>query len=312
MKTLKKRALMLLALAVVMSANLSAQISKNIMDTTKQWNVGFIYPLGINTAVYKFGDDTLYDGKIYKRLLESIWSIDNYKDANILLREENGKVYFINLNVSPFVTEEEKQTLLHTEYMLYDFNLQLGDSITISFFGDAYHSSYDWLFRDSARVTNIDTVRIEKDLLKRITLESQKDGQIIEWIEGMGAISGLIQFACVQADGATPELLCFSQNGDIMYQSDKAQKYNSCFIDVGIEDVEELDGKIYPNPTIDVITIDVSVPTQIYIVDIVGNTIYKDTVYSMTSVDISTFNPGMYVIFLTNAINKRNYKFIKK
>ena len=46
------------------------EFSKNIVDTTKQWNVLFNYPLLQQTITYKIAGDTIYDNKEYKKILE--------------------------------------------------------------------------------------------------------------------------------------------------------------------------------------------------------------------------------------------------
>ncbi len=192
---------MLLVLAVVMSANLSAQISKNIVDTTKQWNVVVHCWNGYMTYSYRVSnEDTLIADKVYYSLqmsydydtITNTWSKWFQRDW---IREDSGRVYIftnreVDTNGSKGWTMCKSQNT-GAEYLLYDFNLQVGDSIGFTreytFWGGYSESMFA-----PVRVTKVDSIEIDGEFYKRISFKDSVDF-METWIEGIGSDKGLLE-----------------------------------------------------------------------------------------------------------------------
>lgn len=73
--------------------------------------------------------------------------------------------------------------------------------------------------------------------------------------------------------------------------------------------------KIYPNPANNQVFINYygKQNYQIQIIDIVGNSVYKqNTIYTTNSIDISSFSPGIYTVLITCDEFRYTQKIIKK
>ncbi|MES2799825.1 MAG: T9SS type A sorting domain-containing protein [Bacteroidota bacterium] len=67
---------------------------------------------------------------------------------------------------------------------------------------------------------------------------------------------------------------------------------------------------LYPNPAGDQITIAVTEPTTVNVVDVVGASVMQEEVTSFKVLDISTLNNGIY--FVVDAASGKSTKFVKK
>ena len=123
------------------------------------------------------------------------------------------------------------------EVMLYDFNLQVGDTFR---FGNSFFSQYAFV---ADIVDSITLMNGEKR--KHISL----NGGYEEWIEGIGSTRGLFDAFCdvFLLDFGT-SLLCFNENGIQKFQN---PNFTNCFYtNLGInENKTNFDFQISPNPS---------------------------------------------------------------
>ena len=286
MKTRLAIGIVMLSLLVTLANyTTSAQVNKSIVDTTKVWHDGGI-GCGMCTIVYKFGADTLVNDKKYSKLYYSYNSDYDFKYTGIIVREDSNRVYFRNFNDT-------------TELKLYDFNLNVGDTITTAGIGPcSLGIYYDYFYT----IIDVDTIIIENTPLKRLIInDAEFDLNVpFEWIEGIGSNFGLFSRFCCW-DGMSPELFCCSQDGKIIYQSKTAQKRNACYIEMGIDDVVTFDINIYPNPTTSNINIDIGgSPVSFALYDLSGRMFMQKYLTTNYTLDLSSLSPNIYnIIFFT-------------
>lgn len=160
-----------------------------------------------STWNYTIKGDTLFNSYRYKRLFVSQDSAYNPSIAfNVrFLREENGRWFYVDR----FSLKEE---------MLYDFNLQKGDSMYSTQYGT-------WL-----RVIDVDSVLINGKFHKRLRID-KSDVSPDDWIEGLGSVQGLFYELWSSFDAGST-LLCFHSNGELIYFN---PMYNSCGYSTGID-----------------------------------------------------------------------------
>ncbi len=184
------------------------------------------------------GEDTIIGGKVYKKLYMFLHdTVFNKENAVYVggIREENKRIYFYaDTPVHPY--KPILDTVNHEEILLYDFNVNVGDTIWSGNFDN------NWLV-----VSNIDTVQIGNSLRKRIHFQYLTT----KWIEGIGSTNGLL-FATMgepTKEGVpTNNLICFKHSDDeeILFV------YDHCFPDA-INNVETVKNnttiKIFPNPS---------------------------------------------------------------
>ncbi len=298
---------MLLVLAVVMSINLSAQISKNIVDTTKQWSV-LVRGKTTFTLSYKIGNDTIHNGKLYRKVLENKYDVSHSVDTNFifknkLIREDSSRVYLDLIDDLDYNKNEIG------EILLYDFNLNIGD--TFPFF-EMRDDEERFIHIDDAQVnyivTEIDSILIDSIYLKKITLTNSHNFIFnYNMIEGVGTNRGFITFFATTHHDS--QLLCCSSNDTYLYMS---PDYNSCRISCDIANDIQQNTIVYPTlAKNNVMIFSKTFPLKIMVLNNVGNKVIEKEIYNSESIDISFLPTGLYnfIIHSLNTITKQ--KIIK-
>jgi hypothetical protein len=252
-----KKLLPLLLLFV--SLKLSAQIYTPFDFENSEWYCAkSIEVHDINGPFYYYYDekiayvqDSIINGIAYKMLGEySVHGTNpifsNPNGQYYFLREDNKRVYaFYNYHGMPL-----------DEYMLYDFNLQIGDSIELP---DIYIGNQIPALK--LKVINKDSINTQNGYRNSITLKyicpqffnpdyyyTFNNDSTITWIEGMGSHMGLL-YNTIQEETQGFEVfidnsyLCFQLNDSIYYGG-------PCYYYTTDRDnTKPSNISIYPNPT---------------------------------------------------------------
>lgn len=257
------------------------------------------------------GDTTSFDGKQQQYVLNSRTGYDTLG----YVREVGKKVYMTLFNDFDFLHDQPQ---LPKEFLLYDFSLEVGDTLPLRFYNE----------RDTAarmkmlhfHVINQDSINTIAGMRKQLTLlrtyadsgwtSGQSNyiygvclGDTLKWIEGIGCtITPFYSFeaiACVPMGGLGPwverDLLCHTKNGQLVYQP-----YGGCGIDVSLEEEQVFEVEIFPNPVRDVLKLKGT------------GTILKASVYDLQGIlqmevnqpsnetYIADLKPGVYLLVLEN------------
>ncbi len=211
--------------------------SQIIVDTNKLWVDAEYLNFGpAFTTAYRFQDDTIMDGYEYKKLFQT-------EDTSLInwglrgwMREKDKIVYFKD----PAWGDDE--------YMLYNFNLEVGDTFNFV------------KFCLPIIVESIDTVvLLNGELKKRIILDCFVDSE--EWIEGIGSTRGLTKVTeGIYGADLWYWLNCFFEDGILKYK----QFYwgYECFFNTTGIDNDSLEKYIVvsPNPFSDYTTFKYELP----------------------------------------------------
>lgn len=315
---MKRAVLILLLLVNVLTY---AQVSTNLVEVGKQWNVSWWYLSdGIDTYSYLISnEDTTYNEKVYYKLKFGHYSDYNseleqweiWRDIDLWLSEENGVVYALtsedtSMNGSHMVQVKSSTTDLK-EFVLYNFNLQIGDTIDyvtidagywgIGFeqyrpYGPCYVVAID-------TITTLDNIQRKRIILNHIDSDYYSD----EWIEGIGSANGLLH-----AFLHRHSLLCVKNSDSLIYMPG-----GGCYkTRAGLEQVsDEAYFTIYPNPTTkDYINIVAEkYPIILSISDIQGKIISQNTYFQDSSIDLRDLPSGLY--FVNSKEGRKKYKIIK-
>jgi len=154
----------------------------------------------------------------------------------------SGTTFYTDSIASFFLRSLGKKMFIKTpldtnEYLLYDFDLSLGDTLPVTFNN----------FNSDIYVTHVDSIFTNHGYLKKFTLGGNNTATYL--IEGMGSSQGLIEPIGVIFDCGFV-LECFSLNDSAWYPAPG----NSCNLILGIESsVEDKDFQIHisPNPVSD-------------------------------------------------------------
>ena len=196
--------------------------------------------------------------------------------------------------------------------VLYDFNLSVGDTFPIQPLPNTYG------FDSVLVVERIDSVLLFNGECRRVFISNTLTNGIYEvlqeqWIEGIGSMHGFLfpltaRLLTVET-GDEAILICFSEEGDLLYQN---PLYFSCTL--GVDDELEQPLCTYPNPTNGKLVLQTTSPekiAQIGIYDISGKLLICHAWEEF--MDISNLQAGIYIGVVTYKDGKKySFKVIKK
>ena len=166
-----------------------------------------------STEYHFFDGDSIYNGNTYKKVFSYRDEQHSERFFAGLIREENKKTYFVPYRIS-------LETLLE-ESLLYDFSLKQGETFEYDMGGDYFETMY---------VLQSDYVLINNEQKKRLIIVQQNNPELVidTIIENIGSLRGLLYPLCYMCSGAFHELLCYTQNDELLYQNPKRSK---CYYD---------------------------------------------------------------------------------
>lgn len=188
-----------------------------IADNNKEWNIlalGFggygISTPGSNIISY-FDYFTFINGLVYYPVYETY--TNGYNSLKGYVRESfsNQEVYFMTSNQQ-------------NEGLIYDFSLQVGDSVTIQNYHIGFNDPYKYY------CANTDSILINNQYHKRIYLSEDLNTYHLAdiWIEGVGSKYGLLYSGGDFYPGGSFRLLCCFDDDLQLYQD---EGFDSCAVD---------------------------------------------------------------------------------
>lgn len=264
----------------------------------------------INLFSFDLGTDTIIDGLNYKNVdiwqrwrdNESPWYDFPSDVEDVLLgkiaalRFDGDKVFlyrYLNseFDFSGFMCPYE------TEVLLYDFNLQVGDSIY-----------YEYLYPNYVTTTSIDSILLEDgNYHKTYTFD---DPSVRVWIEGVGDSQfGLLGFYIHQMIEGGFGGVSFLKNETVLYQSG----LSDCDLG-GINSIQEVfqSQDIYFDQNS---TLIINIPNRtadyvLSVFDMNGLKIFSSCLLNENKFDLHFVNPGIYLAVVQNkGRNICNQKF---
>ena len=221
---------------------------------------------------YKFYGDTIISNQVYKKVLKSEAEIPVNWGYEGGIREEEQKVWYL----SRYESEE---------IQLYDFTLEVGDTITFPW--------WDQLIVDSISYININGEDRKQIYFAPLVYFME------HWIEGIGSNLGILQSGSSMVVGWYTRFLCMSEDGELIYMN---PNYSSCYlVSTNIEEFQISRIQVYPNPTRDKIIIENSENVNIEsisLIDLNGRVLLNFEKY-IKEIDLSGFSKGIYLLKLT-------------
>ncbi len=185
-----------------------------------------------------------------------------------------------------------------TEQLLYDFNLQAGDTLK------GYIGTSALPYADT--IDSVDSVLVGGNYRKRwkINCTSPANSHAVEIIEGIGSTYGLVkESTCNKTDLPDYSLSCFKQNDITLYPSNP----NKCNIITYIHSVDENLNRIiaYPNPSDGKFTIKndgiSKEELKIEVYNILGEKVYS-AYHQPIIIDLSSQPSGIYFLYVKTEI----------
>ena len=165
---------------------------------------------GACTMIYQLEGDTTINQQVYTKL---VYTITNYSATE---KWYSGALRF---------TEDKKVYIYYdnTEYLLYDFDVQIGDTLDV-FAGIDYYDFHKTYPHVVTNVNKLDDGRLQfyLDAIVRDEYLNQEEKFPKTWIEGVGSVDGIIHNnAIIGVDGnGKTALLCAYHNDECRYVTD--------------------------------------------------------------------------------------------
>ncbi len=175
-------------------------------NNRQKWNVVYIgvtpnYPNDYHTEIQSIRDNITLDGVDYKL----VWTEDVYDSKRIAgaVREEDKRVYF----------RRKIEQNYQEEVLLYDFNLTVGDTVTVNWMGQ------------QLMVLEESEVEVDGAMRRQLGLGRYSVGypptEVDEyWIEGVGSTFGFLNSGSEGMGGAFIYLLCYHENGNLVWDNE--------------------------------------------------------------------------------------------
>lgn len=264
-------------LIIFFAISINAQTYFPFATENKIWGeITFLWT-SVSTTYYKLQGDTIINNKSYKVIYSSRDSLMQYwtKDNSFIRVDSIKKVY-------QYDSEAEK--------LIYDFSLQLGDSIEVG--SQGFY----------AKVDSTDSILINGQYRKRIIFDPWFNEF---WIEGIGSSSSPFNpFVNKFVSDISFELLCVKDNDTLLYQN---PIHDNCYWGF-IDGVHEIDNQkdykiiIYPMPihtSATIINENTSKPWTAKIINnlgqVIANYFVRDNSFIFSTEDI---NPGLYFLIV--------------
>jgi hypothetical protein len=197
--------------------SLSAQtlVKENKLWSNTWIGTDFSWPYGVKYESYyiKFQGDTIINDILYKKILRSDDKFQSEWYVYGAIREDSAKkIFTYNTNLHP------------GEVLLYDFGLEIGDSILI----DSWY----------VPVTKVEYTKLQNfnDSIKQIELDG-----IFIWLEGIGSVGNstggiLIGLPECYMLGKYQDIVCYYENDTLKYSN---PRFESCFPDHIVHEVND-------------------------------------------------------------------------
>ena len=272
--------IILILTILILTKCLSAQ-NISITDSLNRWNIGLncvneepIDPYNRwSTYFVHIEDDTVMNNKHYKKLFHCADSTCINKSFKSFIREDSGKVFLADKN---------------RELILYDFNLNQGDSLIMYFLWDDMDSNPYFIQVDSVK-TGIFQDQKER-LMQFVSVYDYRHRGYSRndvLVEGIGSLRFGLEYPgnlfITGANGCYANLLCFYPDKNLVYSN---PEFNDCYITTSINQLQlkpELVNVFSAQNGILVVELTNSVPGTIFVFNTLGELISQEKVFDSTS-----------------------------
>jgi hypothetical protein len=283
--TAMKSHLLLFSTIMSLFANGQTSVYHPFPDSNAVWNFHFqwyCFANGTADEFYSitFSGDTIISSQTYHKLRTPFvqsFSTGTCSGSQIgyigAIRQDTAarKVFF----VPPSDT---------TEQLLYDFTLQVGDTVR------GFTASFAW---PGEIVQSIDSILVGTTYRKRWIINNCYN---FHFIEGIGSTYGLVEVSpgCV-TDLPDYTLTCFQQDGNAQYPD----TMTNCQIITSIQSKNKITYNVeaFPNPFKGSFTIDFGGNDfkELFITDLLGKIILRQSIEKLTQIKIDNLHAGTYL-----------------
>ena len=283
---MKNKTILYLIIFLFYNLHVNSQEYHQLLDHESEWHLTSCSSTCINDVYYTNGDTT-YNGYQYKILngyhyiSRTFWLREDVSEKHIFLSYDNGKS--------------------RIEVLLYDFSLQIGDTILLSNPITPFPSNGGFYKLDSIVSQNLLDNQSHKFFYLSPTASNQSSDELPVWIEGIGGLT------LINGPGGTPDInrvgkiSCYFNDGFLSYsQLDSLDRCTVKYV-TGLKEIQRHSNRIYPTIFESILRLeDVSEVSEVVIYSLRGEEVYRRKLnhQSYENLELSHLEKGFYVIRL--------------
>ena len=283
---MKNKTILYLTIFLFYNFYVNSQEYHQLLDHESEWHLTSCSSTCINDVYYTNGDTT-YNGYQYKILngyhyiSRTFWLREDVSEKHIFLFYDNGKS--------------------RIEVLLYDFSLQIGDTILLSNPITPFPSNGGFYKLDSIVSHNLLDNKSHKFFFLSPTDSNQSSDELPVWIEGIGGLT------LINGPGGTPDInrvgkiSCYFNDGFLSYsQLDSLDRCTVKYV-TGLKEIQRHSNSIYPTIFESILRLeDVSEVSEVVIYSLRGEEVYRRKLnhQSYENLELSHLEKGFYVIRL--------------
>lgn len=294
------KSIVILFLILIFTTRTFSQDYRKLVDNSNKWNyLDQIFTTNgdgeAKTNSLFITDDTIIENILYKKLMSRIIrQIDTIIVFASGIREDS-------INQLVYIKEP-----YNPEKLIYSFDHVVGDTISkdTSFYGDACQirfvksiGAYDFNGFGGKKIEICDTLYHLRPPFEKWEVFTDF------WFEGIGSFRSVFDLYYIgNLPTENPELLCFWNNGNQIYQNPQWDVCEYAIITAIDDNLTKTDIKVYPNPTsarLEIVTL--SKIKEIWLFDIYGNFLFST---SIIDIDISNLKNGVYILRIITESNE--------
>lgn len=273
-------------LILLISSYTNAQDYNSLLDHESEWHITSCTSSCTNDIYYTDGD-TVYNNFNYSILngfhyiSRTFWLREDLSEKKIYLSYDNGKS--------------------RTEQLLYDFSLQIGDTILLSNPITPFPSNGGFYSVDSIVSQNLLDNKSHKFFYLSPTPSNVSTNELPVWVEGIGGLT------LINGPGGTPDvnnvgkLSCYFNDGFLSYsQLDSLDRCTVKYV-TGLAEIPKYTSSIYPTIFESILTLeDVSEISEVVIYSLSGEEVYRRKLNHQPyeNLELSHLEKGLYLIRL--------------
>ena len=305
----------------------------------------------VSNEKYMTAGDTVLDGKTYLKLYRQVgvqpfeFDLEDAEYFAAIRNDSVGKKVYAYLPAGTLIRDLIDYSVIQTDtamdVLIYDFSLNIGDTIIYYALGDIVvktvvvrteavnipvgwsgYSSVSHQYNESDTIVTLSDNSYRKQMFLHGLTYNAKE---YVWIEGVGSIRGFDEGTQISlSDYGYGILLCFADSSGAAYQSgfDFDDEPDDCFNNGFGGDVQEremLDIRIYPNPADDILFIELSGGAgiaNVALYDLHGRIMNSpnssNSPFNLQTLDVKSVPAGTYILRVTDTDGKEYHRKIVK
>ncbi len=208
-----------------------------------------------------------------------------------LLREEDKRIYFMNYD------SWGDSLILQSERLLYDFNLEVGD--TINCFSDHDLAPYVQGY-DHAIVGDIDTIQTVDGIYRKRYIVNANPLWFEPYIiEGIGSVDGLFYPCGSDNWHAYNSLICLGIADEIIYGSTNPSNPNCYNLYLNTQETTYQSLTLQPNPTTGIVHLSEPVyDVHLSVYSAIGQKVRDERSFNGSFIDLNGLASGVYFVVM--------------